>query len=93
MAVVHPTEKERLALCEWLTANSIDINTVPLHSEFTIADGPDGQRIIHYTEFVLSDDGCKQVDPTSPSGAHRRPAAAACAVEPPGWLHIPGGRS
>lgn len=92
MAVVHPTEAERLALCEWLTANSIDINTVPLHSEFTIADGPDGQRIIHYTEFVLSD-GCKQVDPQAPSEAHRRPASAVCAVEPPGWLHIPGGRS
>src|SRR5690348_11201215 len=52
MAITHPTEEERQALCEWLTANDIDYNNVPLDSMFAVTEEPDGQRLIHYTEFV-----------------------------------------
>lgn len=93
MAIVHPTERERLALCEWLTANGIPIDSVPIDSEFAIVDEPDDQRLIHYTEFVLTADGHKQIDPETPDTAWKRPTSAPCTVEPPAWLNLPGGPS
>jgi hypothetical protein len=90
MAIRHPTEEERVALCEWLNANGIDFNTVPLESTFAIVEGPDGQRLIHYIEFVVTDTGHRQIDPEDPDTAWKRPAKAPCAVEPPAWLRVPG---
>jgi hypothetical protein len=92
MAIGRPTEKERVALREWLTANGIDPNTVPLSSSFAIVE-EDGTRFIHYIEFVLTDDGCKQTDPDDRNEAWKRAASAPCVVEPPTQLKIPGGRS
>ncbi|MCX5000912.1 hypothetical protein [Streptomyces longwoodensis] len=93
MAMVHPTEDERRALCEWLTANNVDINTVPLESTFAIVEEPDGRRLIHYIEFVTTDEGHRQVDPEDPSTAWKRPTSALCLVDPPSWLNIPGTRA
>jgi hypothetical protein len=92
MAMVRPTEEERLALCEWLTANGIDYNTVPLESTFAIVEEPAGQRLIHYIEFVITHDGHAQVDPEDPDTAWKRPASVPCQVDPPAWLNIPGTR-
>ncbi|WP_330328234.1 hypothetical protein [Streptomyces pseudovenezuelae] len=92
MAIGGPTEKERVALYEWLTANGIDPKTVPLSSSFAIVEDSDDTRSIHYIEFVLTDDGRKQTDPDDRNEAWKRPASAPCTVEPPAWLKIPGGR-
>jgi hypothetical protein len=91
MAGMNPTEEERLALAEWMTANGVDPESVPLESAFTIVDEPGG-RLIHYTEFVLTDDGHKQADPERPDEVWKRPATAPCTVEPPAELHIKGAR-
>jgi len=91
MALTHPTEEERIALAEWITANGVDINTVPLESTFAIVDEPDGQRLIHYIEFVLTDNGRKQVAPGDPNTAWKRPASVPCRAEPPAWLNVAGG--
>ncbi|WP_042174665.1 hypothetical protein [Streptomyces sp. NBRC 110035] len=89
MGVTHPTEEERLALCEGLTANGINPRTVPLRDSDLRIAVQDGQRVILYTEFVLDEltgnilaapDG--QVPVTSA-------ASAPCLAEPPEWLNIP----
>lgn len=38
MAVLGPTEEERLALCAWLTANGISPTTVPLRSDLSVTE-------------------------------------------------------
>lgn len=92
MAVTLPSEEWRTAMCEWLTANNINIMSVPIDSPFAIAEEPDGQRLIRYTEYVLTDDGRKQIDPEDPELAWLRSASAPCTVEPPAWLNVEGGR-
>jgi hypothetical protein len=90
MASLRPTEEERAALCEWLTANGVDINTVPIESSFSIVEEADGQRLIHYTQFVRDENtGNILADPDG--GAMERSASTPCTVEPPSWLNIPGG--
>ena len=89
MAVVHPTEEERIALCEWLTANGIDPKTVPLHSSFSVLEDA-GAKVIHYQECVLTADGRKQVDPEDNESVWIRDATAPCTVDPPAWLRIEG---
>jgi hypothetical protein len=78
---------ERVALCRWLTANGIDPNVVPLHTSLSI-DEVDGSRVIRYEEFVLTEDGRKQVDPENPELAWRRTVTAPCRKMPPSWLGI-----
>lgn len=90
MAITGPTERERMALCEWLTANGIDPTHVPIDSAFAIDDQTDGKRLIRYVEYVLTADGHKQVDPEHPESSWKRPASAPCVVEPPAWLNVPG---
>lgn len=92
MAVMHPTEEERVALAEWMTANGVDPNMVPIESTFAIVDEPDG-RPIHYTEFVVTDNGSKQINPEHPDEVWTRPATAPCTVEPAAALHIKGAQS
>jgi hypothetical protein len=87
MAMGNPIEEERVALCKWLTANGIDPNAVPLHTNLSI-DTVDGDLVIRYEEFVLTEDGRKQVDPEDPTSAWRRPATAPCIQPPPSWLGI-----
>lgn len=93
MDITRPTEEQRVAFCEWLAANGVDVGTVPIDSDFSIVEEADGQRLIHYIEFVVTDDGHKQVDPEDWRIEWKRPATAPCKVEPPVWLNIPGGRS
>lgn len=90
MAIVNPEEEERRAYCEWLTANGISPRSVPRESTFAITDEPDGQRLIRYIEFVLTDDGRIQVDPEARDTVWKRPATAPCVVEPPASLKVPG---
>jgi hypothetical protein len=92
MASTLPAEGWRVAMAQWLAANGIDPNTVPVHSYFVITDEPDGQRLIRYTEYVLTGDGKKQVDPQDPDEAWIQTATAACKEEPAAWLNVPGGR-
>jgi hypothetical protein len=91
MAIAHPTEEERQALCEWLTANGIDPNTVPLYDSGLRITEQDGQRIICYTEYVLTDTGRKQTNPDDSRKVWMRPASVPCKTEPPAWLNVPGG--
>jgi len=88
MALAGPTEEERLAICEWLTANGIDPNTVPLYDHNLRIVDQDGQRAIHYTEYVLTDDGRAQVDPEDPDSAWARNTSRPCLVDPPKTLRI-----
>lgn len=89
MALPHPTEEERAAICEWLTANGISPNAVPLPSRLVVLED-DGAKVIHYEEYVLTDDGNKQVDPGDSDYAWVRNATAPCKVDPPAWLRIAG---
>jgi hypothetical protein len=80
-------EEERVALCKWLAANGIDPNAVPLDTNLSI-DTVDGDLVIRYEEFVLTEDGRKQVDPGDPELAWRRTVTAPCRETPPPWLGI-----
>jgi hypothetical protein len=88
MAVLHPTEEERIAICEWLTANGINPKSVPLADHKLRIVTENGQRAIHYTEYVLTDDGRAQVDPEDPDSAWVREASRPCLVDPPKTLRI-----
>jgi len=91
MAAPVPPEERRVAMGKWLTENGIDPSTVPLHSSFSISETGDG-RVIHYSEYVLTDDGHKQLAPGSEE-AWEKPATRPCTVEPPAWLNVKEGRS
>lgn len=91
MGVPHPTDEERLALCEWLTANGIEPNTVPLYDSGLRIVEQAGQRVICYTEYVRSElTGNILSDPDNPQPVTSE-ASVPCLVEPPGWLGVPGG--
>lgn len=89
MSVVDPTEVRRVALCEWLTANGVDPNTVPQFSTFAVLEDA-GARVIHYQQHVLTSDGHAQVDPQDNESVWIRDATTPCTVEPPAWLQIAG---
>jgi hypothetical protein len=91
MSIAHPTEKERVALVDWLTANSIDIRTVPFHDSGLRIEERDGSRAICWTAYVLASNDRKQVDPEDPERVWMRDASEPCTVEPPTWLNVPGG--
>lgn len=93
MAIVPPDEEERLALVDWLTANGVNIRTVPRYEHGLRIEERDGQRSIHYTEYVLTEDGRKQVDPEDHEKVWLRPASTPCLADPPAWLNIPGGEA
>lgn len=88
MAVLHPTEEERVAICEWLTANGIDPKAVPRYEHKLRIVTENGQRAIHYTEYVLTDDGRAQVDPEDPEAVWTRDTSRPCLVDPPKQLRI-----
>lgn len=76
----------RKELCDWLTANDIDLDTVPLHGDLT-TDTVDGQRIIRYEAFVLDADGRKMEDERGEGigGAAIERRTVPLLVEPPDW--------
>lgn len=80
MAVADLSEGRRLAICEWLTANSIDPSTVPLHSELHVDTKPDRTRFIRYEAFV-TENGRKVASYTL--DAIRETREAPLLVEPP----------
>jgi hypothetical protein len=80
MAVLGPSEERRLAICDWLTANSIDPSTVPLHSELHVETKPNGTKVIRYEAFV-TEEGRKVASYTL--DAIRETREAPLLVEPP----------
>lgn len=59
---LHCAQGRRDALLDWVRANGIDPNAVPIDRDMTIEDGPDGGRVIRYWAYVLTSDGSKQTD-------------------------------
>ncbi len=55
MAVLGPSEARRLTICDWLTANGINPNAVPLHSNLHVDTKPNGDRVICYQVFVTEE--------------------------------------
>jgi hypothetical protein len=90
MSVARPTEEERLALCEWLTANGIDPLTVPLHDSGLRITEHDGQQVIQYTGYVRCERTGNILSDPDASGPVTSQATVPCLVEPPQWLRVPG---
>lgn len=85
MAASLYTDEERAAIAEWLTANGINPQVVSSRDEVSIRDG-----LIHFQQFVLTDDGHKQVDPGNRHEAWTKAVSAPCHVRPPAGLGISG---
>lgn len=93
MAALDVPEEWRLAVCAWLEANGINPVAVPLYEHgLRITGSPDGQRIIQYEAYVLTDDGHRQVHPDRADEAWTEPLSVPCQVEPGPELLIPGTR-
>lgn len=73
----------RTALREWLTANGIEPNTVPVDGDLTIVD-TDGGRVIRCEVYALAEDGRLQLDDRGVSEA-RETRTVPLVVEPPVW--------
>lgn len=84
------TEKRRLALCDWLTANSISPNDVPLNSTLSISTTTGGQSLLHYEAFVRDPDTGNILVTEDGQDAQRENRTTPCTVPPPSWLRIPG---
>ena len=76
----------RKELCDWLTANHIDIRTVPVHGDLTIGT-EGGQRVIRYEAMVLTPDGRQVPDERGEGigGAAVERRTVPLLVEPPDW--------
>lgn len=70
-------------LCDWLAANGIDYNDVPVHAPLTVETLPDGQRIIRHTVYLRDEAGYRYVDPNDPDQAAREERTVSLLVEPP----------
>lgn len=80
----YPGEDRRKALCDWLTANGIRPNDVPIDADLTITTEPDGTRIIRYEAFVLDAAGRKTLDERGQNVAIEERTTRLLA-EPPAW--------
>lgn len=73
----HPTH-----IADWLRANGININHIPVDSDLTITTDVEGRRTVHYEELITDDDGRI----ISFGGETRTvPRSAPLTVEPPDW--------
>lgn len=79
MAVL-PSEARRLAICEWLTANGINPNIVPLHAGLETATRPDGTRVIRFEAYIRDEAGRLLADGDEPAREDRE---VPLLVEPP----------
>ncbi|MFF3547106.1 hypothetical protein ACFYXD_35375 [Streptomyces platensis] len=70
-------------LCDWLAANGIDYNEVPVQAPLTVETLPGGQRIIRYTVYLRTADGDRYADPNDPDQAAREERTATLLTEPP----------
>ncbi|MEU8682908.1 hypothetical protein [Streptomyces sp. NPDC048611] len=70
-------------LCDWLAANGIDPNEVPVHSLLAVETLPDERRIIRYAVYLRNEDGHRYVDPDDPNQAAREERTTPLVVEPP----------
>jgi hypothetical protein len=84
--MTHDPDGRRKELCDWLTANSIDPHDVPIRGDLTIGT-EDGQRVIRYEAFALTDDGRQTHDPRNEGigGAAVERRTVPLLVEPPDW--------
>jgi len=72
----------RTALCDWLTANGIEPNTVPIDGDLLIVDTEHGQAI--RCETFVQKDGAKVMDPRGGEAYEIR--TVPLVVEPPSWF-------
>lgn len=70
-------------LCDWLAANGIDYNEVPVDTPLTVETISCAQRIIRYTVYLRTADGHRYVDPNDPNQAACEERTAPLLVEPP----------
>ncbi|MFJ1650069.1 hypothetical protein ACIOC2_01375 [Streptomyces sp. NPDC088337] len=78
-----PADSRRAAVCDWLTANGINPNHVPVDSDLTIEVTEQG-RVIRFEAFVLNDDGHPQIDERG-QHAVREVRTTPLHQEPPEW--------
>lgn len=80
----------RGAVAEWLIANDIDPNVVPINGPIAIETTP-GIRGWHirYTAHLLNEDGRKYVDETTGDVAQEQ-RTASLKVSPPENVQVPG---
>jgi hypothetical protein len=74
----------REACIAWLTANGIEVNTIPRDADLYIDSSPDGTRHIHYEAFHLTSDGQRQLDERGENVALER-RTTPLLVDPPDW--------
>lgn len=73
----------RTALCDWLTANGIEPNAVPVDGDLTIIDTDEG-RAIRVEVFVRTEDGKLALDERGVDVA-MEVRTVPLVVEPPEW--------
>jgi len=78
-----PDTSRRATVCDWLTANGIDPNHVPLDSDLTIDDAEQGP-VLRYEAFALDEDGRRQLDERG-EGPAREVRTTPLVVKPPKW--------
>lgn len=79
------------AVQRWLRLHGIDPLLVPLDSEIVIGDSAFG-LLIHYTAYLLTEDGAKYVDPDGSGFAASEDRTAVLRVAPERqWLTTTGG--
>lgn len=82
---LHVAEGRDRALRDWVRANGLNPNEIPINADMTIEDTPDG-RVIRYTAYTLSSSGAKLADPVRSGEALTEERAVPLVVEPPaGW--------
>lgn len=79
---MHTAQGRTDAIREWVRANGIDPNVVPVHEDMTIEDTPDG-RIIRFHAYRLAEDGSKQITQQPDGGALVEERTVPLVVEPP----------
>jgi hypothetical protein len=79
---LHIAQGRVPAVQEWLRANGIEPDDVPVDADMTIEDTPDG-RVIHYVANLRNDEGRVQADPFHDGKTLREQRAVPLVVEPP----------
>ena len=74
---IRENEQHRAAVCEWLTANGIDIMRVPQDARASIADGK-----LTIPLWVLDENGYMRVDPNEPNTLMRETVTVPVKVPP-----------
>jgi hypothetical protein len=63
---------QREELCEWLRANGINPDCVPIHNEISVETSANSTGLIQYTAYLLTADGHKYLDPETDDAAQEQ---------------------